>query len=376
MADTFTNRQTGESFDGFCTLTKRGGKTQVRTGESQGKYINLADYDVTWNHKGRKNKVFIFRVTDAIELACVTEAFEKALVAIANQGPLFIVIEIDTPGGRVDLTKRMCETILKVDNCTTIAFITGGEYGGALSGGAVLALACNRIFMAEESTIGAATMITVSDGKMKSLRDTYGEEVGEKLTSAWRAYMRSVAEANGRNGLIASAMVDRQVEVVEVQDGNNKRFFIDPKDRKKDDKVIKRLSKRGSLLTLTSEEAYDCYIADKIISIRKQLLEIMNADNADVVVDVHCDRAKMAFEKVKADYEKSMEEIHLQIERLNLTDSKNEAYTLLRKIRREIKTLIRLAKKNEDLHVAPQEWKKTLNSVEAVYEKVKKAGPD
>lgn len=377
ISDTFQNKNTGEIFDGYPTLNKRGSLTQVRYGNSQSKYINLANYDVTPNAKGRKNKVFVLSVTEPIELSCVTEAFEKAIISYANQGPLFILIEIDTPGGRVDYVKRMCEAILKVNNCMTVAFITGGKSGGALSGGAALALACNRIYMAEDSIIGAATMLTISGGEVRSVKEAYGHEVGEKMTSAWRAYMRSLAEANGRSGAIAGAMVDKDIEVIQVESKQgDKRYFVDSKEVKEGEKIINTLSKKGKLLTLTANEAYDSFIADKIVTSRKNLFSHMNVDPEGVILDVQCRRAKATYEKIKADYDKSMEDIDLQIKRLSLTKSRNEAYTIVQNIRIKIKSLIRQAEKNEDLGVDPAALKEDLRSIEAIYEKIKQLGPD
>lgn len=374
-ADTFTHKRTGESFDGYRVLLRQGNRTQVRVDGTKAKYINLADYNVAFNYRGRKQKVFVLPVTNSIELVCETEAFEKAIVSIANQGPLFIVIEIDTPGGRVDLTKRMCKSILKANNCETVAFVKGGKYGGALSGGAALALACDRIYMADETTIGAATMITTAKGEIKSLKDTHGGEVGEKMASAWRAYMRMLAESNGRNGLLVSAMVDRDIEVIEVEK-EGERLFIDPGDKKKDEKLVRNWSKSGTLLTLTFKDAYDCNIADGIIDTRKQILPVMKADGAKVVIDTHCQRARTAFKRIQGKFLKSIESVNLSVKRFKFASSKTEAYVILKKIRREMKSTVRMAEKHEDLNADIQELKDLLYTVEAAYEKIKKAGPN
>ncbi len=53
---------------------------------------------------------------------------------------MLILVEIDTPGGRVDLAQRMCAAITKNADCDVIAFVKGGQYGGAISAGAAVAL--------------------------------------------------------------------------------------------------------------------------------------------------------------------------------------------------------------------------------------------
>ena len=76
---------------------------------------------------------------------CETEALEKAIEMASNQGPLCILIEVDTPGGSADLMRRICDAITKANNCRTVAFISGGEHGGAYSAGAIIALACDQM---------------------------------------------------------------------------------------------------------------------------------------------------------------------------------------------------------------------------------------
>ena len=137
MGDTFTHRQTGNVFHGYVTQTKQGDKTLVRAGKSrQAKYVNLKDYRVEWNLLGRRNQVIVIPIKDQITLESETEALQKAIKDSSNQGPAFILIEIDTPGGREDLMKRICSAITKADNCVTVGFVSGGNYGGAYSAGA------------------------------------------------------------------------------------------------------------------------------------------------------------------------------------------------------------------------------------------------
>ena len=65
----------------------------------------------------------------------------------------------------------------------------------------MISLACDNIIMTEGGTIGAATPIQAAPGGQ-------AEAVGEKMVSYMRAEMRTTAEANGRRGDIAEAMVD------------------------------------------------------------------------------------------------------------------------------------------------------------------------
>ena len=321
-ADTFINRRTGETFNGYAVKRKKYNKTQVRIEKKEPQYLNLNDYEIQYNYLGRQNKVFIFFIKGSIQLICETEAFEKAIEVAANQGPLFILIEIDTPGGRVDLTKRICAAIIEIDNCLTIAYVNGSQttkgrrlrsrsvsqFGGAFSAGVLVALACDRLYMQEGTAIGAAAAVVQSSLGTQDLSSVFSETMAEKILSADRAYIATLAERNGRSGLIAAAMVDKNLEVLEVVDGD-KSIFIEPTSKKNDQTVLRTWSKKGSLLTLTALEAFQGGIADKIIGSQKELFADLFATKAVKVLDNHTLKARREFEIVQSKMNKSLSSI-------------------------------------------------------------------
>jgi membrane-bound ClpP family serine protease len=218
-ADTFTNKVTGVAFNGYPIQRQKGNLTLVYNKEKgiESPYLNLSDYRIESNFLGRKEQIYVFSFRKAIELECETKAFEKAITSAANQGPQFILINIDTPGGRVDLTTRICTAIVATTNCPVVAYISGGEFGGAYSAGAIVALACDKVIMAEGTVIGAATPIIASaSGSITSVKQAYGEVVGAKFDSAWQGYCISVAETNRRPAVLVKAMIDKETEVLEV----------------------------------------------------------------------------------------------------------------------------------------------------------------
>lgn len=296
FADTFVHRRTGESFNGYVVQRKRGNKTQVRIEKRSPRYLDLTDYEIRQNYLGRKNKVFYFSIKDLIDLMCETEALEKAIAAAANQGPLFILIEIDTPGGRVDLTQRICSAIVKTDNCTTVAFVSGGEFGGAFSAGAIVALACDKVYMCEGTSIGAATLYVQTTSGTETVEKVYGQVVGEKISSAWQSYCAAIAERNNRPGLLVKAMVTKDIEVVEVVE-NDKHLFIDPKDKDPNQTVVRTWSKKDSLMTLTAAEAGQCGIADKIVASRDELFADLAATKAMQVPNRNILKIRRGFEQ-------------------------------------------------------------------------------
>ncbi len=138
-----------------------------------------------------------------------------------------VIIDVDTLGGRVDAAIRIRDALLRAKG-KTLAFINPR----AISAGALISLACDVMIMAPGGSIGAATPITVSGGK--------ASPVGEKYVSYMRKEMKATAEAKGRRGDLAEAMVDMSIEVKNV-----------PPELKESISGLKK----GKLLTLTTDEA-------------------------------------------------------------------------------------------------------------------------
>jgi membrane-bound serine protease (ClpP class) len=131
-----------------------------------------------------------------------------------STGARAVILDIETPGGRVDAAQIMVDAIRDAD-VPVYAFVNHR----AFSAGALIALATDGIWMRPGSVMGAATPITGE-----------GEKASEKIVSAMRSEMRALAEDLGLDPRIAEAMVDESIE-------------------------IEGVSESGQLLTLTTEEA-------------------------------------------------------------------------------------------------------------------------
>ncbi len=108
-----------------------------------------------------------------------------------------IIIEMDTYGGAVNDADDIRTRILEYPKPVWV-FINKD----AASAGALISIACDSIYMAEGSSIGAATVVTQD-----------GAAAPDKYQSYMRSIMRSTAEAKGRNPQIAEAMVDQDIVV-------------------------------------------------------------------------------------------------------------------------------------------------------------------
>lgn len=175
-----------------------------------------------------------------------------------------LVIEIDTPGGSLELMGRFSKVLDAAygEGIATVAWVRPR----AMSAGVLVALSCERIVMAEGAVIGAAQPIISTPLGVQAIPEEGG--LREKISSSMRAEFRAMAEKHGRPGLLAEAMVDPEIQVRRVEiDGVP--TFITGEDWEVRQNNGQRLtyeivSSRGELVTLTSSEALEYGFADSI----------------------------------------------------------------------------------------------------------------
>lgn len=296
QADTFVSKTGKDTFNGYATQQKKGNLNRINT-PGGSKFIDLDDYNVEFNTNGRKPKIVVIPIHNAIDLECETRAFEKSILAAVNQGAFCIVIDLDTPGGRVDLAERISSSITAAQKlCPIYAFISGTKNGGAYSAGALIALSCQKIFMSDGAVIGAAALVVQSEGKKTGVKEAYGETVGAKYESAFAAHFASTAESNNKSPLLARAMVDKDTEVVEVAEGSRS-LFIDPSQKTAAQLVKKIWNRRGDILTLTAEEALYCCIADGTAGSIEDISAKFGNDQVKIIRNQDVVKARKDFER-------------------------------------------------------------------------------
>jgi len=137
-----------------------------------------------------------------------------------------LVIDMETNGGRVDVTEEIIGIIGKFPG-QTVTFVNKK----AFSAGAFISFATKKIYMAPQSVIGAAAPVMASPtGGAQEI----GGTMELKASSAISALVRANAEKNGHNPAVADAMVKKTSEL------------------KLDNQVI---NEKGQILTLTDQEA-------------------------------------------------------------------------------------------------------------------------
>ncbi len=165
---------------------------------------------------------------------------KRSLARAEENGARFAILDINTPGGRVDAAWEIVDALQDSD-VPVYAYVDR-----ALSAGAMIALATDAIYMRPGATIGAATPVTGQ-----------GEKASEKVVSALRSEFRALAEAKGLDPQIAAAMVDEGIEIEGVVE-------------------------QGQLLTLTADEAVALGFAREVVDSQADLLARLGAAGAEV----------------------------------------------------------------------------------------------
>jgi len=190
---------------------------------------------------GRNQRVLVIPINGTIDLGLspfVNRALDEA------RGADLIILDVDTFGGRVDAAVKIRDAILSAQ-VPTLAYVNRR----AISAGALISLAADYIVFAPGGSLGAATPVQMQGGQAQA--------VGEKMVSYMRSEMRATAEAKGRNGDLAEAMVDADVAV---------------------DGVIES----GKLLTVTTKMAVDLGLANAKIESVAEILDAMKLPRAQI----------------------------------------------------------------------------------------------
>ena len=121
-----------------------------------------------------------------------------AIELAERDGAEALVLELDTPGGLVSTTRDIVSAISR-SRVPVVVYVspTGSS---ATSAGSFILMASHVAVMDEGTNVGAASPISGSG-------EDIGGTLGKKIMSDTRAFMRSIAEARGRNAAEAERFV-------------------------------------------------------------------------------------------------------------------------------------------------------------------------
>jgi membrane-bound serine protease (ClpP class) len=200
------------------------------------------------------NQVKIFRFDiDRMIAPPSWHTTKKAIETAENENVDLIIIKMNTYGGTLDAADSIRTKIL---DCPIPVYVFIDK--NAASAGALISIACDSIYMAPGSSIGAATVV-----------DQTGKPMPDKYQSYMRSLMRSTAEVNGRNPKIAEAMVDPSVRVPGVSDSGKVLTFT-PSEAVKNGYCEAEVNSIEDILRRCKIDSYEMVehretISDKII---------------------------------------------------------------------------------------------------------------
>ena len=217
----------------------------------------------------------------------------RKLDAAKEAGADLVVVEIDSPGGRLIESLEIAERLAKVDWAHTVAYVPENAFSGA----AVASLGCDEIVMGPNANWGDAGAI---------LRDekSFFHYVPEKFLSGFTGKLRSLAQAKGRPPALAEAIADKSMKVFHVRSLpkagqpmqetyiSEREFKASPDEWKKLGEVA--TSGNDRFLTLTGTEAEKCGLAKFLVANREELakhygvneFQVMTATWLDFTVEI------------------------------------------------------------------------------------------
>lgn len=175
--------------------------------------------------RDRPVRVYVIPVRDQIGQALMF-IFRRGMKEAIETEADVVLLDMDTPGGRLDVTLEMMEMLTRFEG-RTMTYVNSE----AISAGAFISAATNEIYFSPRGVIGAAAPVS---GAGQDIPET----MKQKLMSYLRARIRAFTEDTPYRAEVLTAMADADY-VLEIEG-----------------EVIKP---EGELLTLTANEAMRDY---------------------------------------------------------------------------------------------------------------------
>lgn len=242
-------------------------------------------------------RVLVIPIRELIELSTVVYV-EREMRGVAANDIDMVLVEIHTNGGRIDAMQRIGDALAGKGlprKVPVVAFIDDK----AFSAGAIISLACDRIYIAPNGVVGAASLVmTGPQGPVK-----LGKSYEEKMLSAYRRKAAARAKSKGHPAAIAVAMVDRSKEVTEVEIDGKREYLTEREyqnrrrelgidelpfaEARKRMKVIGMICEKGELLTLDYEQAKKLGLAADVVDSRSDLFAAVGLKEPVEIIAQH-----------------------------------------------------------------------------------------
>jgi len=164
-------------------------------------------------------KVAYIKLHDEINQLFTTFANRQIDRAIQSRAKL-IIFEIDSPGGELFGSRDLAFKIagLNDSGIKTVAYVPNE----AVSGGTIIALGCDEIYLTPEATIGDAIPIRFREGQFVA--------ADGKILSIETKFLRELADLKNRPPAIVEAIADVNLEVFRVTHSKTGRVWYMSED--------------------------------------------------------------------------------------------------------------------------------------------------
>ena len=197
------------------------------------------------------------------------QKFQQAI----DSGADVIVLDINSPGGFTYVTFELMDMVLDAKQVETVAFIEKD----AISGAALLSLACDQIIMLPTARIGDAGEIVMGeDGRFR-----YTEA---KSRSVLAQKVRDTAEVRGRPLALAEKMVDKDLVVFAATNKNTgeKKYIsnkewdaLENREEWEKGNPVREAGKE-MFFTVNGKRAVELGFADEVVQNRDDLAKSLN----------------------------------------------------------------------------------------------------
>ena len=141
----------------------------------------------------------------------VANYVERGLKTAQEAGAEACIIQMDTPGGLDTSMREIIQNIINSD--VPVVVYVSPQGARAASAGVFITMSAHVAVMAPNTNIGAAHPVAIGeDGEAQ-----VSEEMAEKIVNDASAYIRSIADAHGRNMDWAEKAVRESVSVTETE---------------------------------------------------------------------------------------------------------------------------------------------------------------
>ena len=190
-----------------------------------------------------------------------------------DSGAEVVIFDINSPGGRVDVTFELMDMLLEASDVETVAMIERD----AISGAALFSLACDKIIMKPGARLGDAGVIVLGpSGEFRYAEAKSRSMVAQKA--------RDTAKATGRPEVLAEKMTDKDMVVFRAtqKDSGDVRYFsekewktVENADRWTRGKPIREGGKEMFFIA-NGERLVEFGIANQTFNDRSELAKLLN----------------------------------------------------------------------------------------------------